>query len=447
MKPMRNLGLGLALLTFVSFSVAQDMPDGEGKNWPQWRGPASRAISSTKGLPETWSDRENVNWKVEIPGTGYSQPAVWGNRVFVTTAIPQGTDLPEGDPRRGRGQGPGGPPPTIPYKFVLYCLDRVTGKILWEKTARVAQPKEGVNRLKGSYANITPATDGKHVYAYFGSQGLYCYDMNGNLKWERNFGDMHIVFMNGEGSSPVLHDDRLIIVWDQIGESFIIAVDKKTGQTIWRTVRKEERNFTSPVVLQHAGKWLIVVNGANKVRAYDFKTGTELWQAGGQTECVIPNIVYGHGIVFATSGCIGQKAFKAIQLGLTGDLTNTKAIVWSLDTITPYVPSPLVYGDELYLVDDKGILACYDAKTGRENYGRTRIPGIFAATASLTAADGKVYLLSEEGVMAVVKAGPKFELLHTNKLEGERFLASPALASGTIFLRGEHHLYAIGAGK
>ncbi len=436
-----------AVMLFASAAVTDEIPDGNGMNWPQWRGAGSRAISSTKGLPEVWSAKENLNWKVEIPGTGYSQPSVWGKRIFVTTAIPQGEELPEGDPQRGRGQGPGGPPPTIPYRFVVYCLDRDTGEIVWDRTARVAKPEEGVNRLKGSYANPTPATDGKHVYAFFGSQGLYCYDMDGNLKWERDFGDMKIIFMNGEGSSPVIQDDRIIIIWDETQQSFITAVDKETGKTIWRTDRREDRNFTTPVVLEYQGRKLIIANGANRVRAYDFETGEVVWECGGQTECVIPTIVYGHGIVFATSGCIGQKAFQAIELGWTGDITGTKAVVWSLDTITPYVPSPLVYGDEVYLVDDKGILSCYDVETGKENYGRTRIPGIFAVTASPVAADGKIYLLSEEGTTAVIKAGPRFELLQTNTISEERFLASPALANGMIFLRGEHHLYAIGRKK
>jgi outer membrane protein assembly factor BamB len=441
---IRTLRTWALILLFTSLGFTAEISDGGGKNWPQWRGPGSQAISSTKGLPDIWSERENLNWKVAIPGTGYSQPAVWGNRIFVTTAIPQGEELPEGHPQRGRGQGPGGPPPTVSYKFVIYCLDLNSGRVVWERTARTAKPKEGVNRMKGSYANGTPATDGKHVYAFFGSQGLYCYDIEGNLKWDRDFGDMEILFMNGEGSSPVVHEDRVIIIWDELKHSFITAVDKETGKTLWLTDRKEDRNFTTPVVLDYKGKTLIVANGANKVRAYDFKTGEEIWQCGGQTECVIPTIVYSNGMVFATSGCIGQKAFKAIELGWTGDITDTKAVLWSLDTITPYVPSPLVYGTEVYLVDDKGILSCYDAKTGKQNYGRTRIPGIFAITASPVAADGKIYLLSEDGTMAVIKAGQEFAVLQTNKLGDERFLASPALASGKIILRGEHHLYAIG---
>jgi outer membrane protein assembly factor BamB len=428
------------MLTAAALGFAQRRDDAA--NWPQWRGPDSRAVSSTKNLPLEWSEQENLNWKVAIPGVGFSQPAIWGDRIFVTTAIAQGKEIPEGDSRRPRRQGPGGPPPTIAYKFVLYCLDRDTGKTVWERTARIAIPKEGVNRAKGSYANGTPATDGRHVYAFFGSEGLYCYDMAGNLKWERDFGDMQILYMNGEGSSPVIHDDRVIILWDTTKGSFITAVDKQTGRTLWLTDRKEDRNFTTPIVLEHKGRLLVAANGANRVRAYDFKTGQAVWECGGQTECVIPTLVHGHGMVYATSGCIGQKALQAIRLGWTGDITNTKAVAWSHDVVTPYVPSPLLYGNELYVVDDKGILSCYDARSGKTNYARVRIPGVFAVTASLVAAEGKVYLLSEEGTMGVIKAGPKFEVLATNKID-DRFLASPAIANGTIYLRGQQHLYSI----
>lgn len=440
---MKRLAMGAALCMILAGPVgADDFGDDAGRNWPQWRGPGSQAVSSTTGLPTTWSETENVNWKFAIPGTGNSSPVVWGDKVFVTSAIPQGEDLPEGHPDRGRGVGPGGPPPTIQFQFELYCLDRKSGRVLWQRTARVSKPKEGINRIKGSYANGTPATDGEHVYAFFGSQGLYCYDMQGEPKWERDFGDMEIIYMNGEGASPVLHGDRILIIWDELQQSFLTALDKKTGETIWTTDRDEDTNWTTPVVIEHEGKKLIAANGTNKVRAYDYETGEVLWECAGMTRAAIPTIVYGHGMVFATSGYRGN-ALKAIKLGAGGDLTDSDAIVWSLDKGTPYVPSPLLHGDEIYVVDDKGIVSCFDARTGKQNYGRTRIEGLEALSASPVAADGKLYFLGEDGTTVVLEAGPEFKILATNRID-ERFIASPAVASGAIYLRGEKHLYSIG---
>lgn len=434
---------GILILTAAAGSaVADSAAQDEAANWPQWRGPGSSAVSSAVGLPETWSAEENIAWKTAIPGSGHASPSVWGDRIFLITAIPQGVDLPEGHPDRGRGIGPGGPNPTIQFSFEVLCLDRTDGRIIWQRTARIAKPAEGINRLKGSYANSTPATDGEHVYVSFGSEGIYCYDMDGELAWERDLGDMKIAFNNGEGASPVVYGDRVIVIWDHQGQSFITALDKQTGEEIWRADRDELTNWTTPVLIEHEGTRQIVANGTTRVRAYDFETGSVTWECGGMTVAAIPTLVHGHGMIYAASGYMGH-ALMAIRLGGSGDITGSDSVAWSHDKDTAYVPSPLLYGDELYLVNDKGIVSCRDAETGAEHYSGVRLPGVYAVSASPVAADGKVYILGEEGRMVVVKAGPEFEVLAENLIEGERFLASPAIVDGGLILRGETHLYSI----
>lgn len=440
---MRRVQIFIAVFTAIAgLSLA-----GEGagpaptKIWPQWRGVNGQGVSEAKGLPDKWSTTENIKWKAEIPGKGYCSPCVWGDRVFVITAIPQGEEIPEGDPRRGKGQGPGGPPPTVEYKFEVYCFNRLDGKIMWEKTALTAKPKEGINRLKGSYANATPATDGENVYVDFGSQGIFCYDMDGNPKWTRNLGQMEIVFMNGEGSSAIVSGDRLIVPWDHMKGSFITALNKKTGEPIWKTNRDEIVTWNTPVIVEVGGKKQVLMSGTNRVRGYDFETGKEIWQCGGLTRAVIPTIVVGTGMVFAASGYMGN-ALEAIKLGRTGDLTGTDAVVWSMNKGTPYVPTPILYGDNLYVIDDKGIISIHEAKTGKAYFERTRIPGLSALTASPVAAEGKIYLVGEDGKTVILKAGNTLEVLGSNDL-GERFLSSPALVDGMILMRGEQHLFGI----
>lgn len=449
---MKRIGFWGALLILCAGMLgADDTGVAQGETvWPLWRGPNSQGVSKAVDVPLNWSETENIAWKVAIPGRSFSSPSVWNDKVFVTTAIPKGEELPEGHPDRGRGQGPGGPPPTVEYDFVVYCFNLADGKELWKDTVRTEKPKEGVNRLKGSYANATPATDGEHVYSFFGSQGLYCHDMNGKLVWEKDFGDMTIIFMNGEGSSVTLDGDRLFVIWDQGGlappkspeeESWIAALDKKTGEQIWKSKREESSNWTTPVVVEHEGKKQVIANGSNKVRAYDYETGEVIWECAGMTRAALPTVNVGDGMVYATSGYQGN-ALLAIKLGGKGDITGSDQIAWKLDKFTPYVPSALVYQDIVYVVTDKGILSAYDAKTGEQHYEPSRIPGINAINMSPVGAQDRVYFLSEDGSMVVIKAGTKVEVLATNELP-EKFLASPAIVNGTMLLRGENTLYCI----
>jgi outer membrane protein assembly factor BamB len=368
-------------------------------------------------------------------------------------ATPKSESAKAGDapqrPRLGGGQGgPGGfggmraGRPTAAYQFVLMCLDRKTGKLLWQKTACEAVPHEGHHPQDGSFAAASPVTDGKHVYAYFGSRGLYCYDMTGELKWSQDLGDARIAMTFGEGSSPTLYGNTIIVNWDHEGESFIVALDATTGATLWRKPRDERTSWSTPLVVSHGGKLQVVTTATRKIRSYDLASGELVWECGGLTPNVIPSPVAGGGMLFATSGFRGN-ALLAIRLGRTGDLTGTDAIVWSHGKGTPYVPSPLLYGDRLYLFsNNNAILSSFDAKSGKPLIDATRIAGMQSVYASPIGAGGRVYLVGRDGAAIVIKDADKLEVLATNRLS-DRFDASPAVAGNELFLRGREHLYCI----
>jgi len=429
------------------------------QNWPQWRGPLGNGASPTANPPLTWSETSNVRWKVKLPGSGTATPIVWGNRVFVQTAVPVGgkTAPAEQPPspsaaaqeRAGRPQGGGGggrggfrsAQPTVPYQFMLLCLDRQTGKTLWKRVVREEVPHEGHHPEHG-FASHSPVADGKHVFAYFGSRGLHCLDMQGNLKWSKDLGRMRTKMSFGEGSSPALFGDVVIVNWDHEGDDFIVALDKETGKERWRQPREEETSWTTPLVVQHEGKLQIVTAATRKIRSYDLTSGKLLWECAGLTPNPIPSPVAGHGMVYATSGFRGS-ALLAIRLGREGDLTGTDAIAWSHNRSTPYVPSPLLYGDKLYFfASNRGILSCFDAKTGRALIDAERIEGLQGVYASPVGAAGRVYLVGRDGTTVVLKHSDKLEVLATNRLD-DGFDASPALAGKDLFLRGRQYLYCI----
>ena len=341
----------LALLSTTAFcaELAADT------QWPQWRGPLGNGVAPNAEPPVKWSESENVKWKVAVPGSGTSTPIVWGDKVFLLTALPVRAEpeagpaaevppAPEAPPapaasgRPRRGGGGRGEAPTQPYQFAVVCLDRTRGKTLWQKIVRETVPHEGHHRDHG-FASASPVTDGKMLYAFFNSRGLYALDFTGNVKWEKDFGKMPTRNSFGEGASPALHDNTLVVNWDHEGEDFIAALDKTTGKELWRKQRDEPTNWTTPYVVEHEGQAQVVVNGTNKVRAYALQTGDLLCEAGGQTTSAIPTPVSGHGLLIATSGFRGS-AVQAIKLGGKGDLTGTPAVVWSYNKGTPYVPSP-----------------------------------------------------------------------------------------------------------
>jgi len=455
MKP-RFLSVSVAVLLLAPAVHAADSAAGQ-QFWPQWRGPLTTGVAPLADPPWEWSETKNVKWKVKLPGFGTSTPIIWGDRVFILTAVPGGkkveakpsetpTATPEspnpGD-RRGRAGGGFGrsEKPTEAYQFTVLCLDRKTGKALWQKVAREEVPHEGHHKDHG-FASASPATDGKHLVAYFGSRGLYCFDFDGNLKWEKDFGDMQTKNSFGEGSSPALFGNTVVVVWDHDGDDFIVALDKTTGKELWRTPRDDDTGWSTPLVIENGGKPQVVVNATRKMRSYDLATGEQVWECAGQTANAIPSPVATADTVYLTSGFRGSALF-ALRFDRTGDLTGTDAIRWSYNKNTPYVPSPLLVDDLLYLVTGNNpILSCFDAKSGKPHFEGERLEGVFGIYASPVAAKDRVYVVGREGACLVLKQGPKLEILATNELD-DKTDASLALAGNELFVRGHQNLYCI----
>ena len=443
---MKTLAGVLACICIVccAAGAAEPAADHDG-DWPQWRGPHANGVAPGADPPVEWGEGKNIKWKVEIPGQGHASPIVLGDRVFILTAIE--TDKP-GKPRQPEGEqttGRRGPPTTLPSKvlrFALLAIDRADGKTLWQRTLREELPHEGIHTT-GSWAPNSPVTDGEHVYAYFGSRGLYCLDMEGNLEWEKDLGDMSTRRGFGEGSSPVLHEDRLIINWDHEGASFLIALDKKTGKTLWKVDRDEPTSWSTPLVVESGGSPQVVVSATNRVRSHDPRTGKLIWECGGMTLNVIPTPVAAHGMVYVMSGFRGN-ALRAIRLSAAkGDITDSDAVAWKYDTDTPYTPSPLLYDDMLcFLKGNTAVLTCLNPKTGEEHFSRQRLDGVETVYASLVGARDHFYIVGRNGTAVVAKHSPEFEALAENTLD-DGFSASPAIVGDEIYLRGHKNLYCI----
>jgi outer membrane protein assembly factor BamB len=406
--------------------------------WPQWRGPNATGASPTADPPVEWSETQNVRWKVEVPGRGSGTPVVWGDRVFVTTAVPVGLDpLAAHEPR-------GMMTPRLPHRYVVMAFDRADGRVVWQQTAREAAPTEGAHQDNGTFASSSAVTDGEVVIASFESQGIYAYDMSGKKIWEKDLGDKQMRNEFGEGSTPALHGRFLVIVWDHQGQSFIVALDKDSGEEIWRVNRDEIDTWATPLIVEHAGKYQVVTAGMNRLRSYDLETGALVWETAGTTMNPIPSPVAGDGMVFLTSGFRGN-SLKAIDLDeAKGAVEGAPAVVWSVDRDTPYVPSPLLYDGLIYfLKTNSGVLSAFDARTGTPRYQVQRIEGVPNVFASPVAAAGRIYIVGREGTTAVIKPGPTYEVLATNTLD-DHFDASPALVGTEMYLRGTKYLYSLG---
>jgi len=432
------------LLGTLILSIMLDCVHAQTTNWPQWRGPEGSGISTETGLPTEWSDKQNVRWKTAIPGRGHSSPIVWGNRVFLTTSI-EGPVVPGAEAVRHIRRGveyrhPDAVGADHSYEMKLLCLDAETGKVLWEKSVYEGRVYDDRHR-KNTYASATPATDGKYVYLSFEAEGLYCYDFNGKQIWKTSLDHIAKGGM-GPGTSPVLHQNLVILQVDQeYGEgSFIAAVNKKTGKVAWRVTRNHRRSWSTPLLVKTPARIELVTSGAESVIAYDPVVGKELWRAPGVASNPIPSPVAGHNLVFVSAGS-QAKRLLAIRPGGSGDLTDTPSVVWRYDKGTAYVPSPILYGDYLYLITDAGALTCLEAKTGKLIY-QARLPVPAQFTASPVAFEGKILVISEDGEGFVLRAGPTPEVLKVNSL-GEPIFASPAISGGKIFLRGGNHLYCI----
>jgi outer membrane protein assembly factor BamB len=414
-------------------------------HWPQWRGPFFNGMARGDG-PTTWSDITNIKWKTEIPGRGHSTPAIWGDRIFLTTAVGIGTPAAAPSPAGGQRAG-GGAGPLVEHRFDLLCLDRKTGKILWQRTAKTATPHEGYHRAYGSFASNSPVTDGKYVYASFGSRGIYAYDFNGKLIWEKDPNvQMKMRLAFGEGTAPLLAGDRLFLVFDHEAESFIVALDKRTGKELWRVARDEPSSWSTPLAIEHNGRTEIVVSATNRVRSYDPETGKVLWESAGLGANAIPVPVHQNGLVYVMSGYRDPK-LMAIKLGKQGDLTGSDAIVWSHTRGLAYTASPVLHDNKLYVVTDNGMMTTFNATTGEPYYAQTRLPKSYNLKSSPVGANGKLYIATEDGDVVVLKMGEKFEVMATNHLTDQIFIATPAIAAGELYLRGQNTLFCISEKK
>jgi outer membrane protein assembly factor BamB len=415
---------GIVALSLTGLPLLAQGP-GE-KFWPQWRGPHASGVSRSANPPTEWSETKNIRWKTELPGRGASTPVVWGDRVYVSTAVPIS----------GTGQ-------RAQHRFLVMAFNRKDGKIVWQHTAREDAPHEGTHQEFGTMASASAVTDGQHVIASFESRGFYAFDMNGKLVWEKDLGDKKMRNEFGEGSSPALYKDKLFVVWDHQGGSFIAALNKATGAELWRTKRDEIDSWATPLVVEAAGKAQVVTGAMQRVRAYDAETGNLLWETSGLTMNPIPSPVSSDGLVFLMSGFRGS-SLKAIRFAdAKGDITGSPNVVWSLDRDTPYVPSPLLYDGILYfLKSNNGLLSAFEAKSGKPLYQAQRVEAVPNVFASPVGAAGRIYLLGQQGTAVVLKHGSSLEVISTNTLD-DRFDASPALVDQEMYLRGYKKLYCV----
>jgi outer membrane protein assembly factor BamB len=486
------LGVGLLCLPLLS----------RGGDWPQFRGPDGAGLSSEEKLPFEWGKDKNVLWKAKIPGYAWSQPVIWGDKVFVTTAVSdkqrkpsagfgggfgrfgdrpdapkdeRPKDAPKDQPRDERPKdrpggfrpgGRGGSPPDAVYKWEVYCLDRASGKVLWHQTAVEKKPTISTHS-SNTYASETPVTDGERVYAYFGMTGVYCFDFTGKQLWSKELGSYRMMAGWGTGSSPALDGDRLYIQCDNEEKSFLVALDKKTGKELWRVNRTERSSWSTPFVWRNKKRTEVVCAGL-RVRSYDPASGKQLWELsmdgpanmaerpggrpgrgmGGGNRCDATPVASDELLYVGCSGSFTPGPLFAVKAGASGDIslkddqTSNEGVAWRNKTAGPSMASPVLYNGHLYVLEQRGSLSCFDAKTGKEAYRKERLAGARQFTSSLWAYDGKVFCLDEDGQTFVVKAGPEFKLLGKNRLD-EMFWSSAAVSGGSLYLRGVDHLYCI----
>ena len=421
-------------------------------NWGHWRGASGNGIALNAKPPTEWNATKNVKWKVDLPGLGSSSPVIWDDRIFVTTAVrtddtgrtgTKSTPSPSGPRGKGGRPGGGGSAGGLPnLAFKVLCFNRKDGAILWEQTATIATPHQATHSTNG-FASASPCTDGQHVFAHFGSRGLFCYSMDGKFVWKReDFGKMETRNDFGEGSSPTLTGDKILVPWDHEGPSALYALDKLTGKTLWKSDRDEPTNWSTPLVVEHDGKKQVVMNGQKFARAYDLETGKELWRCSGQTERPAASAVADKGLVFVGSGFRGS-FFGAFHLNGQGDIKGTRNVEWVIDRDTPDVASPLLSSGRLYFYKGKvAQISCVDAATGKPHYMASRVPGLDAIYASPVAANGYVFLTGRNGTTVVIKDADTLEVVSSNSV-GETVDATPAPVDNELFIRGESHLFCI----
>ncbi len=442
--------LALVLLT-VPVALADDFETQRQNNWHQWRGPDGNGVAILADPPVEWSETRHVKWKTALTGRGSSSPIVWGDKVLITSALgtervkaaplaerelPQ-IDLPEGVPPLTFQ-----PVPKNYYKFLVTAFDRTTGKQLWETMVAEEVPHRA-HHMDHGYASSSPTTDGERIYASFGSVGIFCLGMDGDVKWSRDLADLEIPNDFGEVVTPVLHGDDIVVVMDHLGQSFIEILDKRTGKTRWRKDRAEVASWATPLVTEFSGRAQVIVCGSQRVMSYDLKTGEVVWECGGLGKALIPTPVRYKNLVFCMTGYLGD-SLQAIRLDSQGDITGTEYVVWRTDKGTPYVPSPALYGGQLYFNrENQPVMTSLKAETGETVIQSARLSQLTGSIyASPVAAAGKIYFFGRDGGALVIEHGPKLQVFAQNKLD-DVFDATPALVGREIILRGESSLYCI----
>lgn len=437
--------LMLGLASTLSLSAAEE-------NWPQFRGPHGEGVSHGPGAPTTWDVQkmENIRWRTSIPGLGHSSPVIWGDRVYVSTAVKPGkAELKVGlygdiEPVEEHE----------PTQWRLLALDKTTGKEVWNKLALEAVPRLK-RHPKSTHCNSTPCTDGRRIVAIFGSEGLFCFNMDGSLLWKKDLGPMssgYYVVPSAEwgfGSSPILQDGKVIVLCDVLTNSFLTAYDVANGKELWRTMRDDVPTWGTPAFVDADGRQQIVVNGWHHIGGYEFATGKELWKLNGGGDIPVPTPIFGKGLIYLTSAHGSARPMRAVRPEASGNITppeigaTNAAIAWVHPRQGNYMQTPILVGDYLYACLDSGVLSCFDSATGAIQYSQRLGDGGQGFTASPVACDGKIYFPSELGNVFVVSASPSFSVLATNRLE-ETCMATPAVSAGTLFFRARDHLVAIG---
>lgn len=448
---MNRIATTLSIRAFAILFLA--MPT-QGSDWPQWRGPGGTGYAPDGTPPTEWSATKNVRWKTEIPGQGYSSPIVSGDRIYLLTAVKTEKEIkpaakkPEEDANAGEAQdgGQGGrgrrrgvQAPSFVHEYRVLALDRVSGEVIWNKKVNENVPHEGMHPTS-TRASSSALTDGERIYASFGSNGLFCLDLDGNVIWDKQLGKMTSLRTFGEGASPVLEGNTLIVPWDHEGDSFVAAFDASSGEQIWRNPRDEQTTWSTPVITKVNGSHQVILAGEICI-SYDLASGEEIWRCQGLTDNTTPTPIIGHGMLYLPCGPL-----LAIKLAdAKGDITDTDAVVWTHNKGTPSIPSPMLANKNLYFLGGmNGILSCFDAITGESHYLGQRLEEVRNVYSSLVGANGYIYICGREGNVAVVKDGPEFELVGINKLDGEGINATPAIVGDAIYIRTDSYLYCIG---
>jgi len=443
---MKNTPFSLfAACLFILFLFNQNQVNAQAKaadftsNWPEWRGLYNTGAVHGGNTPVEFSETKNVKWKIEIPGKGHATPIVWGDQIIVQTAV--ATDKKGDKAASGQGNQMSPNKTDLVHQFTVISIDKNSGKTNWKTVVKEEAPVESTHEL-GSWASNSPLTDGENIYAFFGSRGLYCLDMKGNVKWSRNFGQMEILMNFGEGSSPAIYKDKIFLQWDDQKKSVMYAIDKKTGKDVWSVPREEITSWATPLVVEVNGKGQVITSATNKVRSYDTETGALVWECTGMTRNVIPNPMYADGICYLISGFQGT-ALKAVDLAkASGNINGTPAILWEYNQDTPYTPSAMLMDGKLYFLrNNNGVLTCLNAKTGAVLYSKEKLDGISTLYSSPTGNNDKIYIAAVN-VVNVIKAGAEFSILAKNTLD-DTFEASPVVVGKDLLLRGAKYLYCI----